>query len=62
MIFDFTNRECRTECIDGCGSLTDWMSSGMVANQVRNNHENSINHRCVVKQRMKPDEFWVEPN
>lgn len=62
MIFDFTDHEYRTDCIDGCGSLTDWLSSGNVANQVKNNHENSINHRCVVKQRMKPNEFLVEHN
>lgn len=56
MIFDFTDREYRTDCIDGCGSLTDWMVSGRVADQVSKNHENSINHRCVVKEKMK----WVD--
>lgn len=58
MIFDFTDREYRTDCIDGCGSLTDWLTSGMVANQVSKNHENSISHRCRIKERMKrEDEF-----
>ncbi len=56
MIFDFTDREYRTDCIDGCGSLTDWLVSGIVAQQVSNNHENSTSHRCVVKEKMK----WVD--
>ncbi len=53
MIFDFTDREYRTECVDGCGPLTGWLVSGMVADQVSKNHENSLNHRCAVKKRLK---------
>jgi hypothetical protein len=37
------------------------MESRMVADQVSKNHENSISHRCVVKERMKQeDEFFAE--
>jgi hypothetical protein len=61
MKFDYTDREYRTDCVDGCGSLTDWMESRMVADQVSKNHENSLSHRCAVKERMKQeDDFSVE--
>lgn len=59
MIFDFTDRKYRTDCVDGCGSLTGWMVSGMIANQVCKNHENSIHHRCVVKERMKQENEFL---
>lgn len=60
MIFDFTDREYRTDCIDGCGSLTDWLESGNVAIQVSKNHENSTSHRCVIKEKMKAVDKSVE--
>jgi hypothetical protein len=56
MIFDFTDHKYRTDCIDGCGSLTGWMASGRVANQVSTNHENSVSHRCIVKKRTKQED------
>ena len=61
MIFDFTDREYRTDCVDGCGFLTDWLTSGMVAEQVSRNHENSMSHRCAIEERLKrEDEFLLE--
>lgn len=55
MKFDYTDREYRTDCVDGCGSLTIWMVSRMVAEQVSNNHANSLSHRCTIKERMKQE-------
>ncbi len=56
MKFDYTDQEYRTECLNGCGLLTVWMQSRMVAIQAGNNHENSQHHSWNVEQRMKQDD------
>jgi hypothetical protein len=53
MYFDYTDHEYRTECLDGCGSLTIWMQSRVVADQAGKNHENAECHRWTLSQRMK---------
>lgn len=60
MQFEYTDQEYRTDCIDGCGVLTDWLQSRMVADQAGNNHETEQHHRWTVRQRMKQeDEVFV---
>ncbi|MHB1399567.1 MAG: hypothetical protein ACYDAI_15695 [Trichloromonadaceae bacterium] len=53
MKFEYTDQQYRTECLDGCGVLTTWMQSSMVADQAGKNHEHSQDHRWNVEQRMK---------
>jgi hypothetical protein len=53
MQFEYTDHEYRTECLDGCGAVTVWMQSRMVANQAGKNHETALRHRWTVSQRMK---------
>lgn len=52
-MLDYSDHEYRTECLDGCGALTAWLQSRMVADQAGNNHENAQSHRWTVKERMK---------
>lgn len=56
MQFDYTDHEYRTECLDGCGVVTVWMQSVMVADQAGRNHEAAHFHRWTVNQRMKHQE------
>ena len=55
MKFEYTDQEYRTECLDGCGALTVWLQSSMVADQAGNNHENSEHHRTYIEQRMRQE-------
>jgi hypothetical protein len=53
MDFDYTEYEYLPECSDGCGAITDWMSSNDAAHEVALSHEKQTGHHWQVQQRMK---------
>lgn len=56
MDFDYTDHEYLPECTDGCGALTDWLQSKLVADQAGKNHEHEKGHVCVTRVRMRAEE------
>ena len=56
MEFDYTDYESLTVCTEGCGEITDWRQSRIVADQAVKNHEKEKGHKCLVRERMKPEE------
>jgi len=56
MDFDYTDHEYLPECTDGCGALTDWLQSKLVADQTGKNHHDEQGHAWVVRVRMRAEE------
>lgn len=56
MEFDYTDHRYRPECKEGCGALTDWLQSRLVADQAGSNHQRERGHAWVVRVRMKDEE------
>ena len=55
MQFDYTDYHYRVVCADGCGNLTDWIESRIVAEQVGKNHESETRHKWQVRERMQDE-------
>lgn len=55
MQFDYTDYHYRVVCPEGCGDLTDWIESRMVAEQAGKNHEVETRHKCQTRERMREE-------
>lgn len=55
MQFDYTDYHYRVVCSQGCGDLTDWIESRLVAEQVEKNHETLTHHKCQIRERMQEE-------
>lgn len=53
MDFDYTDHEYLPQCTDGCGAITGWLHSRMVAGEAGINHEKSKGHSWIVRERLK---------
>lgn len=63
MDFEYTDTEYLVECTEGCGEITGWLQSRLIAEQVIHNHSKENAHKCQIKERTRPDGLdHVSPN
>ncbi len=55
MDFEYTDNEYLVECTEGCGVITGWLQSRLIAEQAINNHSKENQHKCQIIERMRPD-------
>lgn len=55
MDFDYTAYEYLPECTDGCGAITDWLSSKETAREAGENHGRERGHSWHVIERMREE-------
>ena len=53
MKFDYTGYEYLPECSDGCGAISEWLTSFDVAREVAHNHGRQTGHNWLVQERVK---------
>lgn len=55
MDFDYTKYQYLPECKDGCGAITDWLSSREVAREAGENHGRQTGHQWIVLEKMREE-------
>lgn len=53
MDFDYTAYQYLPECTQGCGAITDWLSSKEAAREAGENHARQTGHTCKVLEKMR---------
>ena len=52
---EYTDYEFLVECTEGCGEITGWLQSRIIAEQAIKNHAKENVHKCQIKERMRPE-------
>ncbi|MBJ6748762.1 hypothetical protein [Geomonas anaerohicana] len=55
MDFDYTKYIYLPDCKDGCGAITDWLSSRKMAREAGENHHKSTGHDWVLIEKMREE-------
>lgn len=55
MDFDYTKYQYIPECKDGCGAITQWLSSREMAREAGENHRRSTGHEWILLEKMREE-------